>query len=46
MDHLKLAKSQTTKMTQIKNNKTSPIKQQRYCEEMKAYISNKIKMYA
>jgi hypothetical protein len=40
MSQLEWARSQMTKMTQIRNNKSSPIKQQEDREEIGAYISN------
>jgi hypothetical protein len=42
---LEWARSQTTKMTQIRDIKSSLIKQQEDWEEMRAYISNKVKMH-
>jgi hypothetical protein len=46
MGQLEWARSQTTKMTQIRGSKSSIIKQQEDKEEMGAYISNQVKMHA
>ena len=46
MGQLKWVWSQTTKMTQIKDNKSSPIKQQEDWYERGTYISKQVKMHA
>jgi hypothetical protein len=46
MGQLEWAKSQTTKRTQIRNNKTSSIKQQRRLRKNGGLYFNQIKMHA